>query len=219
MSESSGEPAPKFRNVAARARLMAAAVVAVVAVATILIALNEHQRREDLRQARSGEGKARVGAPFTLTDRQGRTVANTDFRGAYVLLVFGNSKEPDRLSGPLQVVSEAVSEVLKSRHLAPGAIATVLVALDSDAATPHRLDALLSDLPIDWRGLSGAPDVITSLANAYLVPGIATHGPTKGAPPSAGTLAYLLGHDGNFIAHLAIPADAGKMASWLDKNL
>ena len=40
-------------------------------------------------------GKALVGGPFRLTDQHGKTVSDTDFRGKYMLVVFGYTFCPD----------------------------------------------------------------------------------------------------------------------------
>src|SRR5262245_63103382 len=53
-------------------------------------------------------GKALVGGPIKLTDQHGRTVSDADFRGKYMLVVFGYTFCPDVCPAELQVITAAL---------------------------------------------------------------------------------------------------------------
>ena len=56
-------------------------------------------------------GVADVGGPFRLTDQNGKTVTDQDFRGRYMLIYFGYSFCPDVCPTTLGVMAEALQKL------------------------------------------------------------------------------------------------------------
>ena len=54
-------------------------------------------------------GVVEIGAPFTLTDQNGKTRADTDFRGSYMLVYFGYTFCPDICPVGLMKMTEALA--------------------------------------------------------------------------------------------------------------
>ncbi|MET0481605.1 MAG: SCO family protein, partial [Aestuariivirgaceae bacterium] len=76
-------------------------------------------------------GKALVGGPFRLTDQHGKTVSDTDFRGKYMLVVFGYTFCPDVCPAELQVVTAALDALgPKAERIQP-----VFITIDPERDT------------------------------------------------------------------------------------
>jgi protein SCO1/2 len=157
-------------------------------------------------------GDASIGGPFALTDHTGRRATNTDFRGRILLVLFGATASPDLTPSALQVVATALAK------LGPSAdrFAPILITVDPERDTPGRLAAYLPGFSPRLVGLTGTPEEIENVLQAYRVAGRPQAGKVP-AGDSAGTppLIYVMGADGRYLMHLNPAAGADAIAASL----
>ena len=89
------------------------AVIAVVAAGLLAFALVKGARlltgtEQDRTGAIIATSEANLGGPFTLTDTDGKTVTNADFRGRFMLIYFGYGFCPDVCPTELQAMGRAL---------------------------------------------------------------------------------------------------------------
>ena len=108
---------------------------------------------------------AAIGGPFSLTDPNGRTVTEAEFKGKPFLVFFGFTHCPEVCPTTLFEISEIV------RKLGPDAdrLRAVFISIDPERDTPEVLKEYLSSFDPRLVGLTGDPDAIAAVAKAYRV--------------------------------------------------
>jgi protein SCO1/2 len=108
---------------------------------------------------------ATIGGPFRLTDQNGGTVTEQDFKGRPFLVFFGFTHCPEVCPTTLFEVSEIL------RKLGPDAerVGVLFVTIDPKRDTPAALKDYLSSFDPHMLGLTGEPDAIAAVAKAYRV--------------------------------------------------
>jgi len=81
-------------------------------------------------------GRADVGGPFRLTDHNGKSVSEADFRGRYMLIYFGYSFCPDVCPTTLGVMAQALEKLGpgRARRVVP-----IFITIDPERDTPKVL--------------------------------------------------------------------------------
>jgi protein SCO1/2 len=138
---------------------------------------------------------ATIGGPFRLTDQNGRTVTEQDFKGAPFLVFFGFTHCPDVCPTTLFEVSEIL------RTLGPDAarVRVAFITVDPERDTPTALKNYLSSFDPHMEGLTGDPAAIAAVTKAYRVY-------YKKVPLDEGytmdhtAIVYLMDKDGNFVS-------------------
>jgi protein SCO1/2 len=138
---------------------------------------------------------ATIGGPFRLTDQNGRTVTEQDFKGAPFLVFFGFTHCPDVCPTTLFEVSEIL------RTLGPDAarVRVAFITVDPERDTPPALKDYLSSFDPHMEGLTGDAAAIAAVAKAYRVY-------YKKVPLDEGytmdhtAIVYLMDKDGNFVS-------------------
>jgi len=177
------------------------------------------QVREQLLPA-SGQqqsGTAAIGGPFTLTDANGKTVTDADFRGRYMLIFFGFTNCPDICPAGLQLISAAMAKLGdKADRIVP-----VFVSVDPARDTPEKLASYVKNFDDRVVGLTGTPEQIAHIANVYRV--FYEKTPNESAPGDYGinhtSIIYLMGPDGKYVRHFTPMTDLDEMVQRLDKLL
>jgi protein SCO1 len=105
------------------------------------------------------------GGPFKLTDQDGRTVTDADFRGKWLLVYFGYTHCPDACPTALNAIAEALDRLGPTRdRLQP-----VFITLDPERDTPEVLKTYTSAFQAGIVGLTGSPTQIQAIARAYRI--------------------------------------------------
>jgi len=137
-----------------------------------------------------------VGGPFRLTDHNGRTVTDQDFRGHPFLVFFGFTHCPDVCPTTLFEVSEVLGK------LGPDAARTsaLFITVDPERDTPEQMKDYLSSFDPRLVGLTGDPAAIAAVAKAYRV--YVKKVPLEGSDYTMDhtALVYLMDKDGRFVA-------------------
>lgn len=198
---------------------MLLAMASVLLAAVFALALNEYLR-DRVTIAAGGDflpssGRGTVGAPFALTDTNGRRVTDSDFRGRPMLVMFVEPSDATRTISALQVASAAITEVGGTARIAP-----VIVSIETTARAVAALGRMLAEVPsVSWTGLTGSDAEIDALAAAYFVARPRPKTAQRGAPPVGPPTVYLLDKRGAFVAHVVLPIDPARLTEWLQQKL
>ncbi len=156
-----------------------------------------------------------IGGPFVLTDQDGRTRSDRDFRGRFVLLYFGYTYCPDVCPTTLQNIADALAKIrLKSARVVP-----VFVTVDPQRDTPAVLKKYLVAFGTRFVGLTGSLAAITRVARAYRVYFARHPEPGDGYSVDHSSTIYLLGPDGKLVTIYDASAGANAIVSDLKSRL
>ena len=110
-------------------------------------------------------GQADVGGPFRLTDQNGKTVSDADFRGRYMLIYFGYSFCPDVCPTTLSVMAQALDKLGgESRRVTP-----IFITVDPERDTPQVLGDYMKAFGPNFVGLTGSAAAIKDVEKKYRV--------------------------------------------------
>jgi cytochrome oxidase Cu insertion factor (SCO1/SenC/PrrC family) len=141
-------------------------------------------------------GAPDVGGPFTLTDHNGKTVTDRDFRGRYMLIYFGYSFCPDVCPTTLGVMAEALQKAGgKAQRIAP-----VFITIDPERDTPQVLGDYMKAFGPQFIGLTGSPAAIKDVEKKYRVYAAKRPLDKGGYGMDHSSVLYLMGPDGKMIS-------------------
>jgi len=170
---------------------------------------------------------ARIGGAFTLVNQDGKTVQDTDFAGRYRIIYFGYSYCPDVCPVDLQKIAQGFALFEKQQPGRAKAIQPIFISIDPQRDTPAVLKAYVSAFHPRLIGLTGTPEQIKTVADAYLVMYEAqkSQGADGGSKAEAGAgylvdhsrQAYLMGPKGEPIALLPYDGTPEQIAAEIDK--
>jgi len=163
-------------------------------------------------------GKALVGGPFKLTDQHGKTVSDTDFRGKYMLVVFGYTFCPDVCPAELQVVTAALDALgPKAEQIQP-----VFITIDPERDTVDQLAVYAGNFHPRLALLTGSSTAIADVAKAYRVYYAKAEGSAAAGRDylmDHSSIIYLMGPDGQFVRHFTYTTDAAALAEQLKQAI
>lgn len=149
---------------------------------------------------------ARIGAPFTLTNQDGKRVSWDDFRGRYRLVYFGYTYCPDVCPVDLQRITQAFAKFEKAKPALAAKLQPIFISVDPARDTPAVLKTYVAAFHPRLIGLTGTPDEIAKVAKDFVV--LYNREDAKGASDylvSHSRTPYLFGPDGAPIA--LVPVD------------
>jgi cytochrome oxidase Cu insertion factor (SCO1/SenC/PrrC family) len=141
-------------------------------------------------------GEPTVGGPFRLTDQNGRTVSDADFRGRYMLIYFGYSFCPDVCPTTLGVMAQALEKLGgDSKRVVP-----IFISVDPARDTPKVLADYMKAFGPNFIGLTGSQDQIKTVEKEYRV--YATKRPLENGNYGMdhSSVIYLMGPNGKIIS-------------------
>lgn len=106
-----------------------------------------------------------IGGPFTLTDHTGRPVTDRDFLGRFVLLYFGYTFCPDICPTELGDIAATLDELGGDA----AAVTPLFITIDPERDSAEVLAEYVPLFHERLVGLTGTPDQIKQVANAYRV--------------------------------------------------
>jgi protein SCO1 len=141
-----------------------------------------------------------VGGPFRLTDQNGKTVTDADFKGHPTLVFFGFTRCPEVCPTTLF----DISEVLNKLGPDAGKVNALFITVDPERDPPEKLKDYLSSFNPHLTGLGGDPAALAAVAKAYRVY-------YKKVPQDNGdytmdhtAIVYLMDKQGNFVAPFSL---------------
>lgn len=151
----------------------------------------------------STPGQAQIGGDFTLTDQSGKIVHAADFKGKVMLVFFGFTQCPDICPVTVATLSKTMSLLGdKADQVAP-----LFISVDPLHDTPAILKDFLSNFDHRMVGLTGTPEQIEQVAEAYKVyyskpdvPADAKPDDNKGEYAiDHSAFIYMMGKDGKYV--------------------
>lgn len=158
-------------NFETRLRLAAIALTGVLVGAMAALTVLPHARTAILGAFSHGfhrpttTGVAHVGGAFTLTTETGARVTDKDFRGRFMLVVFGYVADPDMTPAALQ----AVTETLRQLGASASEFQPMFITLDPERDTPQKLAKFAARYGPRFMALTGSRTEIDRVAAAYFV--------------------------------------------------
>lgn len=104
-----------------------------------------------------------IGGAFDLVDATGKQVTDADFRGRYMLVYFGYTMCPQDTPTTLTTIAGALDELGAEGEL----VVPVFITLDPERDPPQQLAAYLDYFHPRQVGLTGTPEQIAAIAEAY----------------------------------------------------
>lgn len=148
-------------------RWVAIGLIAVLAIVVAVVQLGIGSRLPDggLKSELGLPGQIAVGGPFSLTDTAGRPVTDVDFRGRWLLVMFGYSTCPDVCPTELQAVAAAMEQL----GAQAAAVVPVFITIDPERDTPRVLGSYVKLFDDRLVGLTGTQAQVAAAARAYRV--------------------------------------------------
>lgn len=129
---------------------------------------------------------ARIGAPFTLTDQDGKPARWDDYKGQYRIVYFGYTYCPDVCPVDLQRIMQAFAQFEKAAPQRAAKVQPILISVDPARDTPAVLKTYVAAFHPRLVGLTGTPDQIAKVAKDFVV--------IYNSEKVAGASDYLVGH-------------------------
>lgn len=129
-----------------------------------------------------------IGGPFSLVDHHGRRVADSDFRGRFMLIYFGYSFCPDVCPLELARMGRAL-RLAEELGMDREAVAPLFITVDPERDTVERLADYVPLFHPDLLGLTGSGEEIAAATSAYRIYA------RKNEPPADDPDAYLVDHN------------------------
>ena len=146
------------------------------------------------RTARSSAGEVELGGPFALVDQNGRPFTDRDLRGRPAAVFFGFTYCPEVC--PTTLARHATA--LKAMGPAAGKLRVVFVTVDPERDTPAQMKAYLSDFSAPITGLTGSPQAVKRMLDAYHVYSRRVPLPGGGYTMDHMAATYMFDRDGRF---------------------
>jgi protein SCO1/2 len=160
-------------------------------------------------------GVAAIGGPFSLTDQNGRTVTDADFKGRPFLVFFGFTHCPDICPTTMFEISEVL------RKLGPDGdrARALFITVDPERDTPAALKDYVSSFDPRIVAVTGTSEQIAAVAKAYRA--IYRRVPLKDGSYTMDhvTLVYLMGKDGRFVTRFRLNRPVEEAAAELRKYM
>lgn len=157
-----------------------------------------------------------IGGPFRLTDHQGRTRRDTDFRGKLMMVYFGYTTCPDICPTDLQQMGQALTALGDASK----SIAPLFITLDPQRDTRPLLAQYVPAFHPQLIGLTGSETDIQKVTRAYRV--YHEKVPVSGwlrYTVDHSSFIYLMGPDGRYLGFLPPGTTADRMVDVLRQHL
>ena len=160
--------------------------------------------------------KEPVGGPFALTDHNGKSRTDADFRGKLVLIYFGFTFCSDICPIDLQSIAGAIDRL----GAAGDAVQPLFITVDPEKDTPEQLKGHVALFHPRMIGLTGTARQIRQVANAYKVYYAKTEPAKRDDPGIDHTgFTFLLGRDGQYLGFFPPGTPAERLVETIRAHL
>jgi protein SCO1/2 len=160
--------------------------------------------------------RSAIGGPFALTDGDGKTWTDKDFRGKLMVIYFGFAYCPDVCPTSLGAIGAAMDQL----GAAADGVAPLFITVDPERDHGEELKQYAAAFHPRMIGLGGSADAISAAARAFRVYFKRAEQP-DGAPylVDHSSIIYVMGRDGAFLTHFNHQATPEDIAAGLKKLL
>jgi len=162
------------------------------------------------------EGAA-IGGPFTLVDKDGKSVTWNDFKGKYRIVYFGYTFCPDACPLDMQQLMKGFAQFEKASSERAAKVQPIFITIDPQRDTPEVIGQWTAAFSPRLVGLTGTPEQVAVAAKAfaaYYAKGNETSG---GYLMDHSRIAYLMDPDGKPLAMLPVDKGSDAVAAELEK--
>jgi protein SCO1 len=163
----------------------------------------------------AGPASSAIGGPFKLTDQNGNTITDGDFKGRPFLVFFGYTHCPDVCPTTLFDVSEVMRALGKDADRT-GAL---FVTVDPERDTPAVMKDYLSSFNPHLRGATGDRVAIDAVEKAYRVYAKKVPMENNDYTLDHTALVYLMDKQGRFVAPFSLKRRPEEAAADLRRYL
>lgn len=160
---------------------------------------------------------ARIGGPFTLTDKAGREVHWSDFAGKYRIVYFGYTFCPDACPMDVQQLMQGFARFAKAEPALAADVQPIFITIDPARDTPARVGEFAAAFSPRLLGLTGTAPHVAEAAKAFAAYYAKGKETTGGYLMDHSRVAYLMDRDGKPIAMLPVDKGADAVAAELAK--
>ena len=163
-----------------------------------------------------GPPPPQLGGPFSLTDQNGETRTDADFRGKLMLIYFGYTDCPDTCPATLAAISKALDDLGSSAS----AVTPIFITVDPDRDTPQQMKAYAANFSPRLVALTGAPSQLEAVEREFRV--YAKKEPSdsvSGYLMDHSSFLYLMGRDGKLVRLIPPGEKPADMAADIRKYL
>ena len=192
------------------------AVLATVTVAQVLMTQGRTSQKSDMEPVSKQENLP-IGGNFTLTDQNGASRQDSDFRGKVMLVSFGFTHCPDIC--PITVGT--LSKTMETLAAKGDAVVPLFISVDPQRDTPAVLKDYLTHFDKRIIGLTGSEVQVKQVADAYKIYYARSQdkqGKDEYSIDHSGYI-YLMGKDGQFIRVFPYNASETEVAAAIESAL
>jgi len=150
---------------------------------------------------------AAIGGPFTLVDKDGRTVRWDDFAGKYRIVYFGYTFCPDACPTDVAVMTRGFTAFEKAKPGLAGQVQPIFISIDPARDTPKVVGEFAAAFSPRLLGLTGTPEQVAQAAKAFAAYYAKGKESAGGYLMDHSRVAYLMDRTGRPMAML--PVDKG----------
>jgi len=161
---------------------------------------------------------ANIGGPFTLTNKDGKTVQWSDFAGRWRIVYFGYTYCPDVCPLDVQHIMQGYRLFARDHAALAQRIVPMFISIDPGRDTPAVVGQFAANFGPELVGLTGTPAQVAQATKAFAV----YAQKREGASPDSYLMdhsraAYLMGPEGQAIALLPADQDGHAVATEIAK--
>ena len=153
------------------------------------------------------EGAA-IGGPFTLIDKDGKTVTWNDFKGKYRIVYFGYTFCPDACPLDMQELMKGFAAFEKASPERAAKVQPILITIDPERDTPAVIGQWTAAFSPRLMGLTGTADQVKAAEKAFAAYSARGKDTGNGYLMDHSRNAFLMDPDGKPLA-LLLPIEPG----------
>ena len=161
----------------------------------------------------------KIGAPFTLIDKSGRTVRWDDFKGKWRIVYFGYTFCPDACPTDVSVMMRGFQTFATKYSALAMQVQPIFITIDPARDTPARVGEFAAAFSPRLLGLTGTPEQVDQAAKSFLAYYARGKDTPGGYLMDHSRIAYVMDRDGHPIAMLPVDkgpdAVAAELAKWV----
>jgi protein SCO1/2 len=157
-----------------------------------------------------------VGGPFTLTDQNGATRSDSDFRGKVMLIYFGYTYCPDACPTTLNAISQTLDIIGNQASK----VQPIFISVDPQRDTVGQLKSYAANFHPGILYLTGAPDTLKQVESEYRI--YVAKVPQSGSDDyliDHTSLIYVMGTNGRYVGTIPAGLPPKVMAATLQRYL